>query len=116
MGTKEICDEDLTNAPIHGIEEEATVWYEKPAITVYTNRTKISWAGAVRLAGDYRLDITITDEDLAHIIKANFGPKISAEHLDYMGLSIGDDVISEALSKKSFKEIIALSLPKGADE
>lgn len=108
MGSSNICKIDLEKANKLRDDDQAELAWGKPNINIKDDETIISCSARLQKSGEYRLDIALPDEDLGCIVRANYGKELNVAAMEALGVTVSKDVIAQALSEMSFKDVISL--------
>lgn len=107
-GTTVICNSDITEAKVYDASQSEEGKWNKPVVSIHNDIVRIIWGTKVRLSGDYRIDIDISNEELCFLMRQAFGEVITEDVLECFGMTISDDVLGKEIGKKTFKEVVDL--------
>lgn len=106
MGTHKIASHDLSDFRISD-DPGKTIRWSSPGIFRSYGDVSVAWGQTLKFAGDYRLQIDFTQDDVLKLMKASYGRELDIDLLD-KGFTI-----SEALRKRILSEIKLADLTIG---
>lgn len=73
----------------------------------------ITWGRELHLTGSYRIDLTISDDEILYLFKLKFGDELTPEKLSSLGITLTEvkpsqESLNEALSNMTVGEFLEL--------
>ena len=96
MGTHRLVDLDLGAMRISR-DASKTVWGGKPGLFKSYGEVSVAWKQQLNKTGNFRMQLDLTQADVAQLFKAMFGSEIDTDTLEQYGFTLSPDLQKKLL-------------------
>lgn len=104
MGTKIIADHELKCLSISR-DISRTVRRGDPGIFTSFGKVFVSWFQNLRLTGDYRMEIELSNDDILRLFKSKFGSELNEWLLEEEGFTVSPELTKRILRTVKLSDV-----------